>query len=113
MEENVKVDAKQDLGTIKLEQKRLKDCEWVFQFDEDEPQVFAWTNEDMDDESPTITFTIDNTEGAYISFKDKKTGKLFKLFARELSEEGIQLREFQAKQNKDLENGSEDKETQS
>ena len=67
----------------------------------------------MDDESPTITFTIDNTEGAYISFKDKKTGKLFKLFARELSEEGIQLREFQAKQNKDLENGSEDKETQS
>ena len=28
---------------------KLEQCEWVFQFDEDEPQVFAWTNEDMED----------------------------------------------------------------
>ena len=37
---------------------KLEQCEWVFQFDDDEPQIFAWTNEDMADEDPTVTFTM-------------------------------------------------------
>ena len=49
----------------------------------------------MENEEPTVTFTIGNTEGAYVSFT--KDGKKFKLFARELSEEGIKLREYQNK----------------
>jgi len=83
------------IGTLGINQKRLEECEWCFQFDEDEPKVFAWTNEDMENEEPTVTFTIGNTEGAYVSFT--KDGKKFKLFARELSEEGIKLREYQNK----------------
>ena len=118
--ENEKLEPK---GVTKIETpKKLEQCEWVFQFDNDEPQVFAWTGEEMLDEDPTVTFTIDNTEGAYISFTHKQSGKVFKLFARELSEEGLKLREFQKKQSEafkaDLENldkkmeeyGSENKE---
>jgi hypothetical protein len=77
---------------------KLEQCEWVFQFDEDEPQIFAWTSEDMTDEDPTVTFTVSNTKDAYISFTNKETGKKFKLFARELSDEGKEMREFQPKQ---------------
>jgi hypothetical protein len=87
MEENL-----EPIGTIGINQKRLEQCEWCFQFDEDEPKIFAWTEEDMKNEEPTVTFTIGNTEGAYVSFT--KDGKTFKLFARELTEEGKKLREF-------------------
>jgi hypothetical protein len=97
---------------LKLTEKIYEECEWCYQFDEDEAQVFAWTNEDMEDEEPTVNFTIGNTEGAYVSFT--KDGKRFKLFARELSDEGKQLREFQTQQNeslkKDIENASKNKE---
>ena len=108
MEENL-----EPIGELKMrEPERLKECEWCFQFDNDEPKVFAWTNDDDDDESPTVTFTIGNTKEAYISFtKDDKT---FKLFARELSDEGRKLRDYQNELNeafkKDLENESENKE---
>ena len=94
------------IGTIDINQKKLEQCEWCFQFDNDEPKVFAWTSEDMENEEPTVTFTIGNTEGAYVSFT--KDGKKFKLFARELSEEGIKLREYQNK----LANESTNKEAQ-
>jgi hypothetical protein len=51
------------IGEIKLsEPKKMEQCEWCFQFDDDEPKVFAWTNEDMKDEEPTVTFTISNTK---------------------------------------------------
>ena len=76
---------------------KLEQCEWVFQFDGDEPQIFAWTGEDMTDEEPTVTFTISNNKDAYISFTSKQNGKRFKLFARELSEEGKKLREHNLK----------------
>jgi hypothetical protein len=86
------------IGELKIAQpEKIEHCEWVFQFDEDEPQIFAWTGEDMTDEDPTVTFTISNTKNAYISFTGKTSGKTFKLFARELSDEGKQLREFNLK----------------
>jgi len=108
MEENL-----EPISEVKLaEPKKMEQCEWCFQFDDDEPKVFAWTNEDMEDEEPTVNFTIGNTEGAYVSFT--KDGKRFKLFARELSDEGKQLRQFQTQQNeslkKDIENASKNKE---
>ena len=93
---------------------KLEQCEWVFQFDEDAPQVFAWTSEDMTNEEPTVTFTISNTKDAYISFTNKENGKKFKLFARELSEAGMELRDFQTKQGElvktNIENESKNKE---
>ena len=107
----------EQIGNMQIAKpERLEQCEWVFQFDDDEPQIFAWTSEDMTDEDPTVTFTVSNTKDAYISFTHKVSGKRFKLFARELSDEGKELRDFQIKQaellKKDLENGSENKETE-
>lgn len=106
-------DQSEQLGEVTLSQKRIDDCEWVFQFDEDEPQVFAWTDDDINkDEEPKVIFSISNIENSFISFKDKKTEKSFKLFARELSDEGRELRNKQKEAFKQLQNGSENKETQ-
>jgi hypothetical protein len=120
MTNNKKIENEQEvtlepIGEVKIAPaQKLEQCEWVFQFDEDEPQIFAWTSEDMTDEDPTVTFTVSNTKDAYISFTNKETGKKFKLFARELSEQGKEMREFQTKQaellKKDLENESKNKE---
>ena len=90
----------QPIGELKMTpSEKLEQCEWVFQFDGDEPQIFAWTGEDMTNEEPTVTFTISNTKDAYISFTSKQNGKRFKLFARELSDEGKKLREHNLKMN--------------
>jgi hypothetical protein len=99
------------IGNITLSQKKYEDCEWCFQFDGDEPQIFAWTSEDIkDDENPSVNLTINNTENSYIQF-EHKNGKTFKLFARELTEEGKQLRNKQLELLKEnLQNESENKE---
>lgn len=76
---------------LNLSQEKYEQCEWCFQFDDGEPQIFAWTEEDMVDEEPTVTFTLNNTKESYITFtKDKKT---FKLFTRELTDAGREMRE--------------------
>jgi hypothetical protein len=99
----------ESIGELKMTPpQKLEQCEWVFQFDGDEPQIFAWTGEDMTDEEPTVTFTISNNKDAYISFTSKQNGKRFKLFARELSDEGKKLREHNLKLN--IQNESENKE---
>jgi hypothetical protein len=100
------------IGEISLRQpEKLENCEWCFQFDEDEPQVFAWTGEaDNLDEEPKVIFTITNAENSYITFTHKN-GKSFKLFARELTDEGKQLRAKQIELTKaNLQNESTNKE---
>ncbi len=84
------------IGEPKLEQKKYEECEWCFQFDEDEPQVFAWTDDMLNkDEDPKVIFTITNVQDSYITFQNGKTGKIFKIFARELTNEGRDMREKQ------------------
>lgn len=101
----------EQLGDVTLTQRRYEECEWCFQFDEDEPQIFAWTDSNLpSDENPKVVFSITNVENSYITFQNSKTGKLFKLFARELTEEGKQLREKQRELFKTVNNGSENKE---
>ncbi len=103
----------ESIGEIKLEQKKYEECEWCFQFDNDKPQIFAWTDSEMQkNEDPKIVFTITNTENSYISFTNGETNKTFRIFARELSEEGKLQRERQRDLFKNNENGSENKETQ-
>jgi len=101
----------QSIDDIVLSQKKYEDCEWCFQFDEDEPQVFAWTDDDLNkSEDPKVIFTITNVENSYITFQNGKTGKLFKLFARELTEEGRELRQKQKEAVKNITNESKNKE---
>jgi hypothetical protein len=77
-----------------IQPKKYEECEWCFQFDDNEPQVFAWTNEDMQNEEPEVRFTISNNEHSNITFTHKD-GNVFKIFAREMTEVG---REMQQKQ---------------
>jgi hypothetical protein len=104
----------QPMGNITLSQKKYEECEWCFQFDEDEPQIFAWTDDaDLNkNEDPKVIFTITNVENSYITFQNGKTGKLFKLFARELTNEGRELRNKQKEGFKITENASENKEAE-
>ncbi len=101
----------EQLGDVTLTQRRYEECEWCFQFDEDEPQIFAWTDSNLpSDENPKVVFSITNVENSYITFQNSKTGKLFKLFARELTEEGRELRQKQKEAFKNNTNESENKE---
>jgi hypothetical protein len=101
------------IGELNFRPEKYTECEWCFQFDEDEPQVFAWTDDDLNkSEEPKVIFTITNVENSYITFQNGKTGKLFKLFARELSEEGRELRQKQKDAFKNINNDSEDKEAE-
>ena len=103
----------QPTDNIALSQKKYEECEWCFQFDEDEPQVFAWTDDELNkSEDPKVIFTITNVENSYITFQNGKTGKLFRLFARELSEEGKELRQKQKDAFKNINNDSENKEAE-
>jgi hypothetical protein len=95
--------------TLEVSEK-YEQCEWVFQFDNDTPQIFAWTNDSDVDEDPTVTITIGNRKDAYITFTNKENGKTLKIFARELTDDGIKLRELQTKNTKVEENESENKE---
>ena len=103
----------QQLDEVQISQKKFEECEWCFQFDEDEPQIFAWTDPELNkDEDPKVIFTISNIENSYISFTHSKTGKKFKLFAREISDDGKSMREKQRESFKQFQNASENKETE-
>ena len=55
-------------------------CEWVIQFDNDEPQVFVTADETA--ERPEVVITIPNTNQSIMTFTDSTTGKTFKFYAR-------------------------------
>lgn len=50
--------------------------EWAFQFDDEEPRVFATQQEE-----PNLTITLNNTNNASIEFTNNN--RRFKIFARE------------------------------
>ena len=71
---------------------KYEECEWCFQFDNNEPHVFAWTDEDMGDNEPQIQFTISNNADSNITFTHSD-GKMFKIFAREMTEKGREMQQ--------------------
>jgi hypothetical protein len=70
------------MDSIKIPVDASKSVEYCFQFDDDEPVVFASQN----GTSPKLTLELGSNLNQIYSFKDKE--KNFKIFARELSEEG-------------------------
>lgn len=78
--------------------KEIKDAEWCFQFFDNEPVVFGFTK---DKETPSnLVIELRPTESDTLTFQ--QNGMLFKIFAREMSEESKRLREQQKQQNADL-----------
>jgi hypothetical protein len=61
----------------------IEDAEWCFQFFNNEPIVFAFSNEG--EKSVPLTLTIESTEGQGLTFQ--QNGMTFRVFPRQISEE--------------------------
>jgi hypothetical protein len=70
-------------------------AEWCFQFFNDEPVVFAWS--DTEEEAGDLVITINPHDKSDIRFATK--GMSFRLFSRPMSEETRQLREQRKAEN--------------
>jgi hypothetical protein len=55
-------------------------CEWVIQFDDDEPQIFATA--DNETLIPEIVIKLQNTSESHITFTDTSKNKRFRMYAR-------------------------------
>jgi hypothetical protein len=62
----------------------FKDAEWCFQFFNNEPIVFAWSAENIEEPTPLV-IQLQPHSGENIIFK--QNGMEFKIFPRQISEE--------------------------
>jgi hypothetical protein len=60
-------------------------AEWVFQFDDEEPEVFAWST--SPDEGGKLSFVLSANSHSSITFVSPNTGKKLNVFSRPMSEE--------------------------
>jgi len=89
----------QDAGSINVpEAQPIQDAEWCFQFFNNEPIVFAWSNEG--EEPAPLVLQLQPTDGEGLNFQ--QNGMTFRVFPREISEETKLERQKQnASQNKE------------
>lgn len=74
----------QDAGSVDTtERVKIKDAEWCFQFFNNEPIVFAYSNEG--EEATPLVLQLIPAEGEGLNFQ--QNGMTFKIFPREISEE--------------------------
>jgi hypothetical protein len=74
----------QDAGSIEVaEAQPIKDAEWCFQFFNNEPIVFAWSNEG--EEPAPLVLQLQPVESEGLNFQ--QNGMTFRVFPREISEE--------------------------
>ena len=91
----------QDAGSIEVaEAQPIQDAEWCFQFFNNEPIVFAWSNEG--EEPAPLVLQLQPIEDEGLNFQ--QNGMTFRIFPRPISEETKQQRQEQ--------NASQNKETQ-
>ena len=65
-------------------------AEWVFQFDDEEPEVFAWSTNPQ--EAGNLSFIISANSASSITFVSPHTGRRLNVFARAMSEETRAMR---------------------
>lgn len=71
-------------GSVELPKANpILDAEWCFKFFDNEPVVFAYSNEG--EEASTLTLQIQPKEGEGLTFR--QNGMLFTIFPRPISEE--------------------------
>ena len=81
-----------EAGSIEQsETKAILDAEWCFQFFNNEPIVFAWSNEG--EEPAPMVLQIQPNEGEGLYFQ--QNGMNFKIFPRPITEETKKLRKEQ------------------
>lgn len=69
----------------------FKQAEWVFQFDDEEPIVIAWSNDPS--EAGELSFVLKANSGSNITFQSADGKKTLRLFSREMSEETREKRD--------------------
>jgi len=75
-------------GSIEVPAEPIADAEWCFQFFNNEPTVFAWSNEG---EQPVpLTIQLEPNVGEGLNFQ--QSGMSFRIFPRPISEETKQQR---------------------
>jgi hypothetical protein len=68
-----------------IEAVEFKEAEWVFQFDEDEPIVFAWT--DGESEEPAeVKIILKPNSNSSVFFASSDLKKKLRIFCREMSD---------------------------
>jgi hypothetical protein len=73
----------------------IADAEWCFQFFNNEPIVFAWSNEG--EEPAPMVLQIQPQEGEGLNFQ--QSGMVFRIFPRPITEETKKLRNEQQEKN--------------
>lgn len=74
----------QEQGSVNLPQKKqILDAEWCFQFFNNEPIVFAYSDEG--ETASALTLTVQPVEGDGLTFQ--QNGMMFRVFPRHISEE--------------------------
>ena len=81
--------------TAIAEIKNFEDAEWVFQFDDEAPVVFAWS--DSSGEPGDITITLKPNEKSRITFTSINGTKVMSLYSRPITDETRKIRESQIK----------------
>ncbi len=82
-------------GSVEVsENKPILDAEWCFQFFNNEPIVFAYSNEG--EKADTLTLSVKPEEGQGLTFQ--QNGMVFKIFPRTISEE-TKLERAKSKEN--------------
>jgi hypothetical protein len=82
----------QDAGSIEsFEPKVIEDVEWCFQFFNNEPEVFAFSNEG--EPAGNLSIELKPFEGEGLSFNHN--GMAFRIFPRPISEESKKARKEQ------------------
>jgi hypothetical protein len=98
MAEQLELFPKEELdpkGSVEVvENKPILDAEWCFQFFNNEPIVFAYSNEG--EKADTLTLSVKPEEGQGLTFQ--QNGMVFKIFPRTISEE-TKLERAKSKEN--------------
>ena len=72
-------------------------AEWIFQFDDGEPVVIAWSNSEED--PGELSFILKPNSGSRVTFQSADGSKKMSLFSRRMSEERrTELRELELKE---------------
>ena len=94
MEDN-NIELKGESATIAGLPENFKDAEWVFQFDEEKPVVFAWSN--SSEEPGDVAITLKPNVKSRITFTNIDGTKVMSLYSRPITDETVKIRESQIK----------------
>lgn len=90
---------KTDKGVQIKGAENFKEAEWVFQFDNDDPVVFAWSNEASDDneEPAEVNIKIKAESNSSIAFASPNGDKIFRMYSRPITDGTKKLRDSSKK----------------